>query len=320
MTILVTGGAGFIGSHLCDRLLEQKEKVVALDNLDSYYSVMQKRCNIQSALQKPGYRFVEGSILEAGKLDALFRKNRFSAVVHLAALPGVRRSVLDPEATFSVNVDGTINVFRACHSHRVSNVVFASSSSVYGVQKKYPVSEMALTDNPLSPYAASKKSGELIANSFFHAYGLPVTCLRFFTVYGPRNRPDMAVHLFSDAIFNDRPVEMFGNGSSKRDYTFVADIVDAIEKTIEKKPGLDIINLGNHSPVRLDTLIQTIGNAFEKKPMIIRKPWPKSDPLVTFADNRKARKRLGWKPKIRIKEGIGAFAQWYLGSRKQLKE
>ncbi len=312
MTILVTGGAGFIGSHLCERLVHQGQRVVALDNFDPYYSIQQKKENISQLLQNKRFSLVRGDIRSKALIESVISKHKVSKVVHLAAMAGVRHSVAHPAQTYDVNVSGTLNVLEACRVKGIDQLVFASSSSVYGIQKQFPTKETSPTDYPLNPYAASKKVGEVMCWNYHVNYGIPITALRFFTVYGPRNRPDMAVYKFGDGIFREKTISVFGDGSSKRDYTFVGDIAEAIDGALMQELGFEVLNLGNNHPVMLSDLIRLLEDSFGKKAKTKPVPWPKSDPNVTYADISKARRLLGWRPKTPVQKGIRAFADWYL--------
>ncbi|MDO8625395.1 MAG: SDR family NAD(P)-dependent oxidoreductase [Candidatus Diapherotrites archaeon] len=314
MTVLVTGGAGFIGSHVTERLLADGERVVVADKFNDFYSPAQKRRNIAGFEKNPKATIVEMDITDSRAVERLFAQHSIEKVAHLAAIAGVRYSVEHPKEYFDVNVSGMANLFESSRLHHVSQMVFASTSSVYGNPSSFPTSENDSTDSQLSPYAASKKMGEVLARSYFQSFGLPTNCLRFFTVYGPRNRPDMAVYLFGDAIYRGKPVQMFGDGSSKRDYTFVGDVADAVCKALDGDLGFETINIGNHHPTPLRELIGSLENAFSKKAVIAQKPWPESDIQTTYADVSKAKKLLSWEPKTVLEEGIGAFAQWYLST------
>ncbi len=312
MTVLVTGGAGFIGSHVTERLLEEGKRVVVVDNFNNFYAPVRKHKNVAGFASNPRVEIIKADFRNAPKLNRVFSSHRFSTVVHLGAIPGVRYSVEHPRLYFDINVSGTANVLEASRLNKVSRVVFASTSSIYGNPVSFPTKEIDSTETQLSPYAASKKMGETLARSYFLSFGLPTTCLRFFTVYGPRNRPDLAVYKFGDAIFRGKPVTLFGNGDSKRDYTFVKDVADAVVKAIDKDLGFETINIGNSHPTRLNTLVKVLESAFGKEAVIRKKPWPASDIKVTYADISKARRLLHWKPKTSLKKGIEQFAEWYL--------
>src|SRR5882672_8197784 len=242
--ILLTGGAGFIGSHLAEKLLKRGDRVVVLDNFDPYYDEAIKRGNISAALRDSRYRLVTGDIRDAASIDALFKAEKFDAVVHLAARAGVRPSIAEPVLYTDVNLNGTSVLLEACRRHGPGKFIFGSSSSVYGDSNKVPFSEDDPVDRPVSPYAATKAAGELLCHAHHHIHGLDVTCLRFFTVYGPRQRPEMAIHKFAREILEGRPLPRFGDGSSVRDYTYVDDIIDGVERAIDRVDGYHIYNLG----------------------------------------------------------------------------
>jgi UDP-glucuronate 4-epimerase len=311
MAVLVTGGAGFIGSHVVERLLSDGETVVIADNFNNIYSSAQKRRNVKGFEKNPKATIVELDIQDAGAVERLFGRHPIEKVAHLAGIPGVRYSVEHPKEYFSVNVSGTVNILEASRAHKTRQIVFASTSSVYGNPKTFPTVETDPTDAQLSPYAASKKMGEVLGRSYFQSFGLPTTCLRFFTVYGPRNRPDMAVYMFGDAVYRGKPLTMFGDGSSKRDYTYVGDVADAVSKALDVDLGFEALNIGNHHPTLLSELVSELERAFGKKALIDRKPWPASDVLTTYADVSKAKKLISWTPKTALSDGINAFAKWY---------
>jgi UDP-glucuronate 4-epimerase len=310
--ILITGGAGFIGSHLSEKLLSAGHEVVCLDDFNDYYDPQSKRRNIAPLLSHKSYSLVEGDILNSQLLNQIFQKSRINVIVHLAARAGVRPSIKEPLLYQKVNVEGTANLLEAARQFGVEKFIFGSSSSVYGENKKVPFSENDRVDHPISPYAASKKAGELICYTYHHLYRLPVTCLRFFTVYGPRQRPDMAIHKFTKDIFLGQKVTMFGDGSSRRDYTFVDDIIDGITKSIAYCRGYHIYNLGESKTIELKELIQLIAHHLGKKPIIETLPEQAGDVPITYADITKAREEIGYDPKIGIEAGIERFVKWYV--------
>ena len=309
--ILVTGGAGFIGSHLSQTLLEQGNQVVCLDNFNDYYAVSLKRANIQSLLDNRNFRLIENDILNFSFLKEYFSGANIDVVVHLAARAGVRPSIQQPLLYQKVNVEGTNNLLEVAKDFGVRKFIFASSSSVYGQNKKTPFSEDDPVDNPISPYASTKKAGELICYTYNHLYGLPVTCLRFFTVYGPRQRPDMAIRRFTTAVFHGQPITMYGDGGSRRDFTFITDIIDGILRSIEHCRGYHIYNLGESRTIELNRLIDVIAACLGREPIIERLPMQPGDVPLTFADITKARNEIGYQPKIGIEEGIGKFVNWF---------
>ena len=316
MPTLVTGGAGFIGSHLVDRLLAEGLEVVALDNFDPFYAEATKRANLAEALRHPRFRLVEADIRDAQAVDRLMLELRPEAIVHLAARAGVRPSIDDPAGYAGVNVVGTVHLLQAASRLEPRpRFVYASSSSVYGDRDTAPFRETDPVDLPVSPYAATKKACELLAHTFHHLHGLPVTGLRFFTAYGPRNRPDLAIARFADLIDAGRPVPMFGDGSTRRDYTFVADIVEGIVRALERCRGHHLYNLGNSDPIALRAMIEAIGKALGKTPIIERLPEQPGDVRQTFADITRARDELGYAPATPFREGLRQFVAWRRGSR-----
>ena len=310
-TILVTGGAGFIGSHLIDRLLGRGNRVVCLDNFNDFYDPAVKRRNIAEYLNNRDFTLVEGDIRDRDLAAKLFSETAFDCVVHLAARAGVRPSLEAPALYYDVNVAGTVNLLQACADARVKKLVFISSSSVYGNNEKVPFSESDPVDNPISPYAATKKAGELACYTYHHLYGIDVACLRLFTVYGPRQRPEMAIHRFAALIDAGRPVPLFGDGTTSRDYTFIDDIIDGLTAAIDREHGYDIYNLGDSNPVELRELLRLIENALGKKAEIERMPMQPGDVERTFADISRAQRALGYSPKVSIEDGIARFIRWF---------
>jgi UDP-glucuronate 4-epimerase len=308
--ILVTGGAGFIGSHLIERLLKDGYRVICLDNFNDYYDPALKRENVAAALTDPNYLLVEGDILDTALLDRLFGAP-IKAVVHLAARAGVRPSLKEPVLYDQVNVQGTINLLERARLTGVEHFVFGSSSSVYGMNHKVPFSEADRVDSPVSPYAATKRAGELMCSTYNHLYGLPVTCLRFFTVYGPRQRPDMAIHKFTRWIDEGREVTLFGDGKSRRDYTYIDDIIDGLTKCLNKPAGFKIYNLGESQTIELRALIRMIEAGLGKQANISRQPDQPGDVPITYADISLAKKELGYRPKTPVEQGIKRFIKWY---------
>lgn len=311
MRTLVTGGAGFIGSHLVDRLLADGGDVTVLDNFDSFYAESRKRANLASALANPRCALVEGDIRDAATVDRVMRDVRPDAIVHLAARAGVRPSIEQPALYTEVNVTGTVHLLEA--ASRIEprpRFVYASSSSVYGDRDTSPFRETDSVDLPVSPYAATKKACELLAHTFHHLHGLPVTGLRFFTAYGPRNRPDLAIAKFADLIDQGKPVPMFGDGTTRRDYTYVADIVDGIVRAVDRCRTHHLYNLGNSKPTELLAMINAIGEALGKTPIIDRQPEQPGDVRQTFADVTRAETELGYRPAMSFAEGLRAFVEW----------
>ena len=311
--VLLTGGAGFIGSHLCERLLADGTQVVCLDNFCDFYDPAIKRQNIQECLENPAFTLIEADIRDATQIRQIFAEHEFDLVVHLAAMAGVRPSIENPELYMEVNVMGTVHLLEACAQKGIKSFVFASSSSVYGNNEKVPFSELDNVDNPISPYAATKKAGELLCHTWHKLWGMSIVCLRFFTVYGPRQRPDLAIHKFGRLLLEDQPIPVFGDGSTSRDYTYVDDIIDGLVKSIDlaEKPDIyEIINLGEASTISLSLMIETLELALGKR--AIRKPMPlqAGDVQRTFADVSKANRILGYNPSTEFAEGVGRFVQW----------
>ena len=316
MRTIVTGGAGFIGSHLVDRLLGDGGEVVAVDNFDPFYPEPIKRANLAEAARSPGFRLVELDIRDGGAVDRLVREVRPDAIVHLAAKAGVRPSIEDPALYAAVNVVGTTNWLQAAAALEPRpRFVYASSSSVYGDRPDAPFREADPVDDPISPYAATKKACELMAHAFHHLHGLPVTGLRFFTAYGPRNRPDLAIAKFAALIAAGRPVPMFGDGTTRRDYTYVGDIVDGIARAIDRCAGCHLYNLGNSDPIELRAMIAAIGDALGKTPLIDRQPEQPGDVRQTYADVSRAAAELGYAPSTPFREGLRRYVEWLKGGR-----
>ncbi len=311
-TIFVTGGAGFIGSHLCETLLERGDSVIAYDSFDPFYDEAVKRRNIDACLKNENYRLVEGDIRDAAMVKAVLPQE-CDAVVHLAARAGVRPSIADPLLYQDVNVNGTNVMLEAARERDVRSFIFASSSSVYGNNEKVPFSESDVVDHPISPYAATKKAGELICHTYHHLFKMNITCLRFFTVYGARQRPDLAIHKFTRLIEKGKPIPVFGDGSMMRDHTYIDDIIRGVVAAIDRCEGYAIYNLGESEPVSLSDLISSIEAALGKKAIIDRKPVPPGDVNKTYADVSLARAELGYEPSTHLAEGLERFVAWYRG-------
>jgi len=311
MNILVTGGAGFIGSHICRRVLADGHAVSVIDDFNDYYDPAIKRANV--AAFADAVRVVEGDIRDRATVEKLFAEGKFDVVIHIAARAGVRPSVLDPQLYIDTNITGTHHLLEASRRHGVGKFLFASSSSVYGLAKKVPFSEDLPLPQTLSPYAATKLAGEHLCGNYAHLFGLKVVCLRFFTVYGPGQRPDLAIHKFTDAIHKGKPIPQYGDGSTRRDYTYVDDIVQGVmgALTYDGSP-FDIFNLGENQTITLTDLILEIEKALGKKAVIERLPEQQGDMPLTSADITKARSLLGYDPKTKIAEGIPKFVEWYL--------
>jgi UDP-glucuronate 4-epimerase len=310
--ILVTGGAGFIGSHLIDRLLKMGHHVVCIDNFDPYYSESIKRKNIESVLTNENFSLVPCDIRHKGDVEKCFASHKFDLVIHLAAKAGVRPSIEDPEGYFDVNVIGTLMLLEAMWKFGIKKLLFASSSSVYGNNPKVPFAETDNVDFPISPYAATKKACELLCHTYHHLYDFDVFCLRFFTVYGPRQRPDLAIHKFTDHILRNLPIDVYGDGTSARDYTYIDDIVDGIVKSIGSLKGYEIINLGESKTISLNKMVTTLENFLEKTAIRNQVPMQPGDVNVTNADISKAKSFLGYAPSTEFEEGIRKFIKWKL--------
>lgn len=309
--VLVTGHAGFIGSSLVEKLLNLGYSVVGLDNFNDYYDPKQKERNVRPFSQNKNYREYKLDILDKDKLEKVFKKSQFEVIVHLAARAGVRPSILNPDLYEQVNVVGTKNILEMAVKYKVKQLVMASSSSVYGNQAKIPFSENDQLDKPVSPYAETKLKAEELCQENAEEHGLMVTVLRFFTVYGPKGRPDMAPYLFTKKILNNQSITRFGDGTSSRDYTYIDDIVRGIVKALEKPFSFEIINLGNNQPVELNQFIETIEELTGEKAVIKQEPRHPADVKQTYADVKKAKKLLGWEPTTDLKTGLKRFIDWF---------
>ena len=308
--VLVTGGAGFIGSHLVAALLGSGREVVVLDDFDDFYDPALKRRNI-AALAAPGLRVVEGDIRDTALVERVFADGRFHSVIHLAARAGVRPSIEQAALYTSVNLDGTTCLLEAARRHGVERFVFGSSSSVYGNNPKVPFAEDDPVDHPVSPYAATKKAGELLCYSHHHLYGLHVACLRFFTVYGPRQRPEMAIHKFTRLLWQGKDVEQYGDGTSARDYTYVSDIVSGILRAWERCRGYRVYNLGGSRTVTLSDLLAKIAQRLGVPKRVRAMPAQPGDVERTWADVSRAREELGWEPRVDLDSGLELFVDWF---------
>jgi UDP-glucuronate 4-epimerase len=309
--VLVTGGAGFIGSHLCEHLLRSGRRVVVVDNLDDFYDPQLKHGNLEAIKPAGQYDFYPVDIRDSSRLEEVFQQARPEAVVHLAARAGVRPSLLYPGLYASVNVDGTLCLLELSRKYRVQQFVFASSSSVYGQFNRVPFSEDDPISKPLSVYAATKAAGEMLAFTYSHLYQLPTICLRLFTAFGPRQRPDLAIRKFAQLIQEGRELPVFGDGSMGRDYTYVTDVVSAIDRALACSYPFEIFNVGNSRPVRLDYMIESLESALGKKAIRKVLPIPAEDMPVTFASLDKSRKLLGYSPKVSFEEGMRLFVDWF---------
>jgi UDP-glucuronate 4-epimerase len=306
--ILVTGGAGFIGSHVVEALSKRGDAVTVLDNFNDFYDPAIKRRN--AAALGPA-KIVTGDIRDRELVAKLFSGAGFDAVIHLAAMAGVRPSLLDPLHYEDVNVRGTLILLEEIKRRPTTRFVFASSSSVYGSNERVPFREDDDIHHPVSPYAATKRAGELQAYTYHHLYAIPTSCLRFFTVYGPRQRPEMAIHKFVKAVLEKKPIPFYGDGSTRRDYTYVDDIVDGVVRALDRCAGYEIYNLGESATTSLAELVDLIGEVCDAKPILDRQPLQPGDVLVTYADITKAKDRLGYRPRTSVREGLERFLAWY---------
>lgn len=311
MAYLVTGGAGFIGSHLVEALLRENKQVLCLDNFNNFYNPQIKRRNISEAKGNPLFKLIEGDILDFNLLRRIFQENEIEGVIHLAARAGVRPSIKQPLVYQEVNIRGTLNLLEVTKEFKVPKFIFASSSSVYGGNRKMPFSESDKVDNPISPYGASKKACELICYTYHHLYQISVFCLRFFTVYGPRQRPDMAIHKFTRLIHRGEKIPVYGDGTAKRDFTYISDIINGVVRAIEKCQGYEVYNLGESKTVEVREVIRLIETNLAKRAQIEYLPPQPGDVPITYADISKARRELGYSPRIDIEEGISKFVDWY---------
>lgn len=311
LKILITGGAGFIGSHVTDQLLERGDQVICLDNFNDYYSPVQKEHNLAAAQRHPNFGLYRADLRDYEGLQTVFEKTRPDKILHLAGMANIRYSVQHPLLYEAVNVRGTMHIFELARHAGIRQVVMASSSSIYGGCKEIPFSEEARVDKPMSPYAATKLAGELLAYTYHSLYGMKYTGLRFFTVYGPRNRPDMAVYLFTRAIDRGEPLKLFGDGSARRDWTFVGDTVRGIIAALDHPFDYEIINLGNsHTQSEMD-LIHAAENALGKPAIINHVERPATELPITYADISKARRLLDFAPVTSFEEGYALFFEWY---------
>ena len=313
MRVLVTGGAGFIGSHLVERLLgEGGWRVEVVDDFNDFYDPALKRRNVAPHLSRPGFRLHEADIRDRAALDRLFRDAPFDCVVHLAARAGVRPSLAEPLLYAETNITGTLNLLELAREHRVRQFVFGSSSSVYGENEKVPFSEDDPVNRPISPYAATKAAGELLCHTYSHLWGLRCVCLRFFTVYGARQRPDLAIHKFARLISAGRPVPVFGDGTTRRDYTYIDDIIAGVRAAMDyEATGFEVINLGESRTGSLSELIGLLERELGREARVDRQPLQPGDVPQTFADIEKARRLLGYNPQTEIEDGIRRFVEWF---------
>lgn len=309
--LLITGGAGFIGSHLAERLLREGNRITILDDFNGYYDPNLKTRNLQAI--RNDIRLIRGDIRNEELIDRSFAEGKFDQVVHLAARAGVRPSITDPKLYYSTNIDGTFNLLDACRRHGVGRFTFASSSSVYGINKKVPFSESDALERTISPYAATKLAGEQICSNYAHLFGIRCQCLRFFTVYGPRQRPDLAIAKFTKHILSGIPIQQYGDGTTARDYTYIEDIINGVVAAIAyDDDSFNIFNLGGSATTTLGELIRMIEEATGKTALIERLPDQLGDVPRTYADVEKSRNLLGYEPQTPIREGINKYVKWYL--------
>jgi UDP-glucuronate 4-epimerase len=314
MKILVTGTAGFIGSHLCQRLLADGYKVAGIDNFDDFYDPKIKRRNIAGCLKHKNFQLTEADIRDSSAMEDVI-SDGVNIIVHLAAKAGVRSSIAKPLLYGDVNINGTLVLLEVAKEYKINKFIFGSSSSVYGNNKKVPFSEDDNADSPISPYAATKKAGELLCHTYYHLYGISVSCLRFFTVYGPCQRPDLAIHKFAKLIEHDKPIPVYGDGTMVRDFTYIDDIIDGTVAAIEKCDGFNIYNLGSSLPISVNDLIAEIEKALGKKAVRQYLPPQPGDVERTYADVTKAIKELGYNPKTKIEDGLAKFVTWLRQNR-----
>lgn len=326
-SILVTGTAGFIGMHTAARLLDRGDSVVGIDNLNDYYSVQLKQDRLAQLTGRPGFRFEKLSLEDRDGMAKLFESNQFDSVIHLAAQAGVRYSLTNPHAYVDANLVGFMNVLECCRHQQIGHLTYASSSSVYGANRKIPFSVDDRVDHPVSLYAATKKANELMAHTYSHLYGIPTTGLRFFTVYGPWGRPDMAMWLFTKAILDGQPIDVFNHGTMKRDFTFIADIVEGVIRTNDTIPTAlpvtlmtddsqtsapyRVYNIGNNQPVELMHMIETLESALGRKARKNMLPMQPGDVAATFADIDALQRDVGFRPSTPIAAGVQEFVDWY---------
>ena len=311
--ILITGGAGFIGSHLVDRLLaEGGWRITVVDDFNDFYDPAIKRANVSARLSNPDFKLVEADIRKQEALSQAFSETNFDCIVHLAARAGVRPSLKEPRLYVETNINGTLNLLELARAQGVKQFVFGSSSSVYGLNAKLPFSEDHPVFNPISPYAATKAAGELLCHAYAHRYDMRIVCLRFFTVYGARRRPDLAIHKFAQLINDGQPIPVFGDGTTRRDYTYIDDIIAGVRAAIDyDQSNYEVINLGESRTVELRELISLLEKALDRHAEIDRQSLQPGDVTQTFADITKARRLLGYDPQTQIEEGIRKFVEWF---------
>lgn len=314
-TYFITGGAGFIGSTLTQKLLESGNRVITIDNFNAYYDPKIKEKNIKDFIKNPNYKMIEGDIRNQEDIRTIFDTYQIDVIIHLAAMAGVRPSIENPILYQEVNGVGTQNVLEEAHLHNIKNLVMASSSSVYGNCKEVPFKEDMIVDYAISPYAATKKANEVMAHVYHKLYNMNILMLRFFTVYGPKQRPDLAINKFTKLMLENKEIPMFGDGSTSRDYTYIDDIVDGIVKScayvMENSNVYEIINIGSNNPISLKEMIEVIGKELHIEPKIKKLPMQPGDVDRTYADITKAKNLIGYAPSISFEEGIKRFIKWY---------
>jgi len=311
LKIAVTGAAGFIGCNLCESLLREGKQVLGLDNFDPFYDIQIKQKNIEVLREYPAFKFVKADLRDQETLEKVLQSYLPDMVIHLAAKAGVRPSIENPAEYYEVNVTGTLNLLEAMRKAGISRLIFASSSSVYGNNQKVPFSETDNVDFPISPYAATKKAGELLCHTYHHLYNFDIFCLRFFTVYGPRQRPDLAIYKFTNALLNNEEITFFGDGTTKRDYTHISDILRGIHVAMTQLKGFDIFNLGESRTTSLHDLVAYLERFTNKKAILKRLPLQPGDVEITYADIQKSRDKLNYHPNVPIEEGLKDFVEWF---------
>ncbi|RNI37483.1 SDR family NAD(P)-dependent oxidoreductase [Hanamia caeni] len=318
MNILVTGAAGFIGSHTCEFFLKLGNSVIGVDNFDDFYPVEFKELNLIGLRKNSRFRFYKTDIRDSNAIEDIFSENNVELVIHLAAKAGVRPSIESIEEYYDVNVNGTVSVLESMRKNGIRKMLFASSSSIYGNNPKVPFSEKDPVDNPISPYASTKKSGELLCHVYHHLYNFDISCLRFFTVYGPRQRPDLAIHKFTRLIDENKSIPFFGDGTTSRDYTYIDDIVEGINCALIHMNGYQVFNLGEAKVISLVKLVDTIEKSLHKKAVLNVQPMQAGDVTKTYADISKATSEIGYNPKFDFETGIKEFVKWYHGNKSVL--
>jgi len=311
MTILITGIAGFIGSHLGEKLISMGHTVIGIDNFDPFYPRKFKESNLTKLNISNLFSFYESDIRSKSGIDNIFKKNKIDIVIHLAAKAGVRPSIESVQEYYDVNVNGTLSLLESMKAHEVRKMIFASSSSIYGNNPKVPFSENDRVDNPISPYASTKKSGELLCHVYSHLYKFDITCLRFFTVFGPRQRPDLAIHKFTKLIDNGLPIPFYGDGSSARDYTYVEDTINGIYCALDHLSSFKIYNLGESHVITLKNMVESIEGLLGRKAQLNLFSMQQGDVNITYADISKAKKEIGYQPKYNFEMGLKLFVEWY---------